>query len=47
MADLGIAKGWVVTGGGERTRLGRDIEIVPWSDVTAGRCDFGIARAAR
>ena len=42
MADLGIRKGWVVTATGRRTRLGRDIELVPWSDVVERRCDFGI-----
>lgn len=46
MADLGLKKGWVVTGSGERTRVGRDIEIVPWDDVVHRRCDLGIKTAA-
>jgi predicted AAA+ superfamily ATPase len=41
MADLGLRKGFVITGTGERTRLGKDIEIVPWSDVVARRVHFG------
>ncbi len=36
MADLGIRKGWVVTGSGTRDRLGDDIEIVPWGEVIRG-----------
>jgi predicted AAA+ superfamily ATPase len=43
MADLGLKRGWVVTGSGDRTRVGHDIEIVPWRDVVERRCDFGIA----
>jgi hypothetical protein len=44
MADLGLRRGWVVIGSGERTRIGRDIEIVPWDDVTTRRCDFDLGR---
>lgn len=44
MADLGLAKGWIVTGSGERTRLAKDIELVPWSDVVSRRCDFGLGK---
>jgi predicted AAA+ superfamily ATPase len=47
MADLGLKKGWVISGGAERTKLGHDIEIIPWAEVVHRRCDFGIARAAR
>jgi predicted AAA+ superfamily ATPase len=41
MADLGLDRGWIVTGSGERRRIGRDIEIVPWSEVATGAVDFG------
>lgn len=44
MADLGVARGWVVTALGERTRLGKDVELVPFADVVARRCDFGLGR---
>jgi uncharacterized protein len=44
MADLGLKQGWVVTGAGERTRVGKDVEIVPFADVVAGRCTFGLAK---
>jgi predicted AAA+ superfamily ATPase len=44
MADLGARKGWIVVAAGERTRIGRDLEIVPWADVVEGRCDFGLGR---
>ncbi len=27
----------------ERRRLGRDVEIVPWEEVAAGREDFGLS----
>lgn len=44
MADLGVARGWVVTALGERTRLDKDVELVPFADVVARRCDFGLGR---
>ncbi len=44
MADLELDRGWLVVGGGERTRLGRDIEVVPWPEVAARRCDFGLGQ---
>ena len=44
ITDLGVAKGRVMTSSGGRSRLGRAIEIVPWSDVVHGRCAFGIGR---
>lgn len=44
MSDLGLDQGFVVTLGGERTRLGRDLEVVPWADVAAGGVDFGLGR---
>ena len=47
MADLGLNRGWIVTGSGERRRIGRDIEIVPWSEVAAGAVDFGFGRSRR
>jgi len=33
MSDLGVKRGWVVTGGGRRGGIGADIEIIPWSDL--------------
>jgi hypothetical protein len=47
MADIGCQKGWIVTGAGERRRAGRDLEIVPWSQVAAGEIDFGLTSARR
>jgi hypothetical protein len=47
MADLGLEKGWIVTGSGERRRIGPDVEIVPWRDVAAGTVDFGLGRSPR
>jgi hypothetical protein len=44
MADLGIHQGWVVVGSGERTKVGRDLELVPWGDIVSGACDFGFGR---
>lgn len=37
LADLGLKRGWVVTGEGPRSGLGRDVEIVPWSEVLDDR----------
>ena len=45
MADLGLTRGYVIVGKGERTRIGKDIEIVPWSDVVSRRADFGLGRS--
>ena len=36
MADLGLSRGWVIVGGGERRPLGGGIEAVPWTDVVSG-----------
>lgn len=47
MADLGLKRGFVVTGGGARRRASPEIEVVPFSDVVSGRCDFGFGRAPR
>jgi hypothetical protein len=47
MADLGCQKGWIVTGAGERRRVGPDVEIVTWSQVAAGAIDFGLGRSRR
>jgi predicted AAA+ superfamily ATPase len=47
MADLGVNKGWIVTGSGERRAAGPDVEIVPWADVAAGAIDFGFGRPRR
>ena len=43
MKDLGLKRGFVVTLGGERRSLARDVEIVPWSLVASGEFDFGFA----
>jgi predicted AAA+ superfamily ATPase len=42
MADLGLSKGWIVTGSGTRARMGRDVEVVPFSDLVNRRCDFDL-----
>lgn len=42
MADLGIKRGYVVTGGEERMRLGGGVELVPWTEVLAGAETFGL-----
>ena len=47
MADLGVSKGWIVTGSGERRDAGPDVEIVPWADVATGAVDFGFGRSRR
>jgi predicted AAA+ superfamily ATPase len=47
MADLGVAKGWIVTGSGQRRHAGPDVEIVPWADVATGAVDFGFSRPRR
>ncbi len=46
MADLGAPRGYVVTGGGRRERLGT-VELVPWDDVVSRRCTFGLGLTAR
>lgn len=40
MADLGLKRGWVVTGSGERGGLGRDVEVLPWPDLARRSCDI-------
>lgn len=42
MQDLGLKRGWIVYGGAEPFRLGRGIEVVPWSAVARGEVDFGL-----
>jgi hypothetical protein len=42
MADLGIDHGWVVTNGGERRSLGRDLTLLPWQQVVSGEADLPI-----
>lgn len=44
MSDLGLKHGWVVYGGKERRDLGKDVHIVPWAEVAAGREDFGFGK---
>jgi predicted AAA+ superfamily ATPase len=40
MKDLSLKQGWVVYTGTERRSLGREIELVPWTDVTRGKGPF-------
>jgi predicted AAA+ superfamily ATPase len=40
MKDLNLKRGIIVSGKGERRRLSPSIEIVPWSDVAAGRVEL-------
>jgi hypothetical protein len=40
MKDLDLKRGWVISTGTERRRLSSDVEILPWSDVTAGKTDL-------
>ncbi len=44
MKDLRLRRGYVVTPGEEHRRIGRDIEIVPWSSVVRGEFDFALPR---
>lgn len=44
MSDLGLGKGYVVTGGEQRAQAGPDVELVPFHDVLSGREDFGFGR---
>jgi hypothetical protein len=46
MADLGIERGYVVTGGTECGHIGGNVELVPWHEVLSGAEDFGLRRAA-
>ena len=41
MSDLGLKRGIVVTSAGERSRVNREIEIVPLADVVTGKLDLG------
>jgi hypothetical protein len=43
MKDLGLARGYVVTSGPERRRLGRDVEIIPWRSIARREFDFGLS----
>jgi predicted AAA+ superfamily ATPase len=40
MKDLSLKHGWVVCGATERRTVGRGIEVVPWSDIAAGRVEL-------
>ena len=44
MTDLNIKKGWVVCSAKQRSRIGKQIEIVPWQWVVDGQEDFGFGR---
>ena len=40
MQDLGLRRGWVISTSRERRRLSPQVEIVPWSEVAAGRVEL-------
>jgi predicted AAA+ superfamily ATPase len=40
MQDLGLRRGWVIATTRERRRLTPEIDIIPWSEVVAGRIEF-------
>jgi uncharacterized protein len=40
MKDLGLRRGWVVTTAEERRRLSAGIEIIPWTELAAGRIEL-------
>ncbi|HVA66581.1 MAG TPA: ATP-binding protein [Elusimicrobiota bacterium] len=40
LADLKIGRGWVIYGGSRRLRLGKDIEVVPWTEVIRPGFEF-------
>lgn len=40
MHDLHLKRGWVVTGGGERIKLSREIELIPWTEIISGSVDL-------
>jgi uncharacterized protein len=40
MDDLGLRRGFVVYSGDARTRLGRDIELLPWREIADGSFTF-------
>ncbi|MBL8114301.1 MAG: DUF4143 domain-containing protein [Acidobacteria bacterium] len=40
LADLGLRRGFIVTGSGERRSASPEIEIVPFPEIVAGRIDL-------
>ncbi len=40
MQDLELKRGWIVAAAGERRDLGGGIEVIPWSDLAAGRVEL-------
>ncbi len=40
MQDLSLKRGWVITGSGERHKVGGGIEVVPWPEVLRGGLPF-------
>jgi predicted AAA+ superfamily ATPase len=40
MKDLGLRRGLIVSSASERRSLGHGIDLVPWTDVVAGRADL-------
>lgn len=40
MKDLGLRRGWVISGARERRRLSPEIELIPWAEVASGAIEF-------
>jgi predicted AAA+ superfamily ATPase len=40
MSDLSLKRGFVVSTGEERRSIGKAIEIIPWSEIVAGKADL-------
>ncbi len=40
MKDLGLRRGWVISGARERRRLSPEIELIPWAEVASGAVEF-------
>ncbi len=47
MADLGLTRGWVVHGGREQHKLGKDIDLVPWRAIVSGEVELPLGTARR
>ena len=41
MSDLGLARGYVICGVSERTKLGKDIELIPYRELVEGSFRLG------
>jgi len=47
MADLGLARGWVVHGGPDAHRLGQDVELVPWRAIASGEVELPLSKSRK